>query len=118
MSTASSAAPARSTGAGSWLRWTVAALFGLLYAWAVWLAVFNLAAQAGGEAGLNGAGWAVMLMPVIFPALIYVAAFLFGRRRRVWQLALMFVAGLGLVAVFWLDVVMYMIRAGGSLIGS
>lgn len=116
--TAESTTPAPTSGAGSWLRWSVAAVFGLLYAWAIWLAVFTLAAQAGGETGLNGAGWTVMLLPVVFPVLVYVAAFLVGRRRRVWQLALMFVAGLCLVAVFWLDVVMYMIRAGASLIGA
>lgn len=108
----------RTTGAGSWLRWTVAGLFGLIYTAAVWLAVFHLIVAAGNGTGLSGAGWAVMLLPVIFPVLVYVAAFIFARRRRVWQLALVYVAGLALVAVFWLDIVMLQVSGlGASLVG-
>lgn len=96
-------------GAGSWLRWVVAAVFGLLFAFAIVIAVFNLIAYnvavgAGAARTLTGLGWVVLLLPVVFPAAVYLGSFVFARRRRVWQLALVFTAGLGLVAVFWLNV--------------
>lgn len=111
------ATPVRTTGAGSWLRWVVSSLFGLLFAFAIFIAIINLVAQAGGAQGLSGLGWVVMLLPVIFPAVAFVACFVFARRRRVWQLALVFVAGLALTAVFWLDIVMFQISSGASLLG-
>ena len=119
MTAVDSAAPtARTAGAGSWLRWTVSAVFGLLYAYAIWAAVAALALAASGEPGLNGKGWIVLLLPVIFPILVFVGGFIFGRRRRVWQLALIFTAGLTLVAIFWLDIIMFQISSGASLLAS
>lgn len=100
----------RSTGAGSWLRWAVAAFFGLIYAFAIWSAVFawtqwtaNLT-TAGGK--ISTYGTVMFLLPVIFPAIVWVAAFIIGRRRRVWQLALLYVAGICLLSVFWINIVM------------
>lgn len=117
MTTATSSS-APTAGAGSWLRWTVSVAFGLLYSYLIWAAVSALALAAGGDPGLNAQGWLVFLLPVIFPALIFVASFIFARRRRVWQLAVVFVGGLVLVAIFWLNVVTFQITSGASLLQS
>jgi len=88
-----------------WLTLLVLGLAGLLYAYAVWNAIAHLFALA--QLGLNGTGWFTLLFAVFFPALVYVAAIAICRRRNVGELSLVLLAGLGLVAVFWLDVVGY-----------
>jgi hypothetical protein len=79
-------------------------VFGLFYAYAVWAAVAFLLQQAGGDAGLTGYGWFVLLLPVVFPAVVLAGAFALGRRRRALPYALVLLAGLCLVAVFWINV--------------
>lgn len=117
--TARNEAPTVTTaGAGSWLRWATSIVFGLLYTYFIWAAVAALALAAAGSSGLNAQGWLVFLLPVIFPAAVFIAAFVFARRMRVWQLAIVFVAGLALVAVFWLNVVTFQITSGTSLLAS
>lgn len=63
-----------------------------------------LVLQANGGLGLNALGWFVLLFAVVFPILVFAAAFALGWRRRAWQFALLLLAGLGLAAVFWLNV--------------
>ncbi|MDD7929847.1 hypothetical protein [Microbacterium thalli] len=101
----------------TWLVATVAGAFGLFYAYAVWVAVGHLVTQATGVQGLNGAGWAVLGSAIVFPILVFAAAFALGYRRRAGAFALLLLAGLGLVAVFWLNILSYSITAGGSLLG-
>ena len=101
----------------SWLFAATAGAFGLLYAFLVWNAVGFLIRQAMAVSGLNGAGWAVLLFAAAFPILVFVAATLVARRRPVWQAALLWLAGLGLAAVFWVDVLAYAFVSGDSLIG-
>ncbi|MFS0867236.1 hypothetical protein AB3M83_07865 [Microbacterium sp. 179-B 1A2 NHS] len=101
----------------SWLFAAVAGAFGLLYAFLVWHAVGFLVAQASSAVGLNGAGWAILLSAVAFPIVVFVAGAIIGRRRPVWQAALLWVAGLGLAAVFWIDVLAYAFVGGESLVG-
>lgn len=84
-----------------WLVWTVIALAGLFYAYAVWNAVAHLITMA--QTGLTGTGWATLLFGVVFPVIVFGFAFAIGRRRRVGELALSFLAGLGIVAVFWMS---------------
>jgi hypothetical protein len=86
---------------------TIAGLFGLFYAWAVWTAVSFLAQQATGVEGLTGYGWFVLLLPVVFPVLVFAGAFALGWRRRVLPFVLVLLTGLAIVAVFWLDVLAY-----------
>lgn len=92
-----------STGSPRWLVGLVIGLAGLLYAYAVWNAVAHLITMA--RTGLTGTGWATLLFGVVFPAVVFVFAFAIGRRRRVGELALSFLAGLGIVAVFWLSLI-------------
>ncbi|MBB4667131.1 hypothetical protein LG315_06840 [Microbacterium marinum] len=111
-----SSSPARRP--ASWIPAAIAGFFGLFYAYAVWVAVGFLIAQAGAVEGLNGAGWAVLLFSVLFPIIVFVAGVLLGRRRALVQLAIILLVGLGLVAVFWLNILTYAITNGNSLVGS
>ena len=96
---------------------TIAGAFGLFYAYAVWNAVAFLVSQARGPLGLNGYGWFVLLLAVFFPIIVFALVFAIGRRRHWWEFALMLLAGLGLVAVFWLNVVAYSAVFGAVMLG-
>ncbi|MEV8251105.1 hypothetical protein AB0O87_09290 [Microbacterium sp. NPDC076768] len=97
--------PTRQVSAGSprWLVALVIGLAGLFYSYAVWNAVAHLVTMA--QTGLSGSGWATLLFGVVFPAIVFAFAFVIGRRRRVGELALVFLAGLGIVAVFWMSLI-------------
>ncbi len=92
-----------SEGSPRWLVGLVIGLAGLFYAYAVWNAVAHLITMA--QTGLTGTGWVTLLFGVVFPAVVFVFAFVIGRRRHVGELALSFLAGLGIVAVFWLSLI-------------
>lgn len=95
----------------------IAGAFGLFYAYAVWNALDFLIAQASGTLGLSGYGWFVLLLAVAFPIIVFGVAFAVGWKRTWWQFALVLLAGLGLVAVFWLNVLAYSAVAGDALLG-
>lgn len=78
-------------------------LAGLFYAYAVWNAVAYLITVA--QEGLNAYGWFVLIFSVLFPVLVFWFAYVLGRRRGAGQLAVVMIAGLALVAVFWMNVV-------------
>lgn len=101
----------------TWLLVTISVLFGLFYAYALWNALAFLIAQATGPLGLNAYGWFILLLAVVFPLIAFGIAFALGWRRRAWQFALVLLAGLCLVAVFWLNVVAYAAVYGASLLG-
>jgi len=92
-----------SAGSPRWLVGVVLGFAGLLYAYAVWNAVAHLINMA--RTGLTGTGWITLLFGVVFPVIVFVFAFLIGRRRRVGELALALLAGLGIVAVFWMSLI-------------
>lgn len=99
--------PASSTTPASprWVTGLVLGLAGLFYAYAVWNAIAHLITMA--QSGIDGAGWVTLLFGVAFPAIVFVFAYLIGRRRRAGELALALLAGLGIVAVFWLCLLAY-----------
>jgi hypothetical protein len=101
--TTSTTSPAVSAGSPRWLVWLTIGAAGLFYAYAVWNAVAHLITMA--QTGLTGTGWATLLFGVAFPAIVFGFAFAIGRRRRVGELALVFLAGLGIVAVFWMSLI-------------
>ncbi|GAA3916550.1 hypothetical protein [Microbacterium invictum] len=102
----------------TWLAATIAGGFGLFYAYAVWNALAFLIAQAGGTLGLNGLGWTLLVFAALFPILVFAGALALGLRRSAGQFSLLLLAGLGLVAVFWLNVLAYSVAGGASLLGS
>lgn len=113
---------AASTSAGrrampTWAVVAISVLFGLFYAYALWNAVAFLISQATGPLGLNGYGWFVLLLAVVFPLIAFGVAFALGWRRVWWQFALVLLAGLCVVSVFWLNVIAYAAVYGASLLG-
>ncbi|MFT4260439.1 hypothetical protein [Microbacterium sp.] len=106
----------RSGGPG-WLRTTLTAIAGLFYAYAIWNAVAHLAALATPD-GLSGLGWMVLGFGIVFPALVFGFALVVGRRRPVEESALVLLAGLALVAVFWLSMLGYSILNMSDLVGA
>lgn len=104
------AAPRRRAALPVWLVATVSAFFGLFYAYAVWAAVGFLISQASGPLGLNGYGWFVLILAVVFPAI--------GWRRRLLPFAAILLTGLGVTAVFWVNVLGYAAAYGAQLLGS
>lgn len=104
-------APNVSTRPPTWRVATVATIFGLFYAYAVWNAIGNLvqSSAAAGELGfsLSMLGWFVWVFAALWPILVWAGAFALGARRASGQFALILLVGLGLVAVFWLNVVSY-----------
>ncbi len=83
-----------------WVAALVIGLAGLFYAYAVWNAVAHLVSMAQG--GLSTVGWITLAFGVVFPMIVFAFAFGIGRRRRIVELVLVMLAGLGIVAVFWL----------------
>ncbi|MEV4735364.1 MULTISPECIES: hypothetical protein [unclassified Microbacterium] len=88
-----------------WITGLVLGIAGLFYAYAIWNAIAHLITMA--QSGLDTAGWVALVFGVVFPAIVFVFAYLIGRRRRVGELAIVLLAGLGLVAVFWLSLIAY-----------
>lgn len=114
---AAASAPLPAQRMSTWVIVTISVLFGLFYAYALWNAVAFLIAQATGSLGLNGYGWFVLLLAVVFPLIAFGIAFALGRRRVWWQFALVLFAGLCVVSVFWLNVIAYAAVYGASLLG-
>ena len=59
----------------------------------------------------------MLLLPVAFPLLVFAVSFRLGYHRAWWALALILLAGLALVAVFWLNIVAYAAVYGAQLLG-
>lgn len=88
-----------------WIFFALLGVFALLYAYAIWNAVAYMIPLVGLAIGVTS--WVALILAIILPAVIYVVAIALTRRRRLGTVALVLLAGLGLVAVFWLDVVGY-----------
>lgn len=85
------------------LKTIIVGIAGLFYAYGVWNAVAYLVTIA--SYGLNAYGWFVLIFSVLFPILVFAAGYALGRRRSAAELSIAMIAGLGLVAVFWMNVV-------------
>lgn len=107
--------------APAWLVATISGLIGLFYAYAVWNAIGNLVETVGflgeNDLSLNALGWFVWIFAAVFPLLVWAGAFAIGFRRPAHELFLVMLTGLGLVAVFWLNVVAYTTLNTSSLVG-
>lgn len=101
----------------TWAIVTISVIFGLFYAYFVWNAIDFLITQATGTLSLNGYGWFVLLFAVVFPLIAFGIAFGIGWQRVWWEFSLVLLSGLGVVAVFWLDVLAYSATNGASMLG-
>lgn len=100
-------AVARTRHLPTWLVVTIAGIFGLFYAYVVWSSVALLILQVNGPLGLNGLGWFVYCLPIVFPLIAFGVAFAIGARLKAGEFALVLLAGLTLSAAFWLAIVGY-----------
>ncbi len=121
MSTTARSASSDTRSTPRWLFAAIAGLFGLVFAYAVWNAVGNLvasiqAAQAA-HLQLSALGWFLWILAAALPIIIYVIAFVLAKRRGLLGVLLLFLAGLGLVAALWLDLVAYSVTQTASLVG-
>ncbi|MDQ1174117.1 hypothetical protein QE430_002424 [Microbacterium testaceum] len=98
---------ARTRALPTWLLVTIAGFFGLFYAYVVWSSVALLIQQVNGPLGLNGLGWFVYILPIVFPLAAFGVSFAIGQRRKAGELAIVLLAGLTLSAAFWLAIVGY-----------
>lgn len=100
----------------TWLVATIAAGFGLFYAYAVWNALGNLIQAALLPTGMNAFGWFIWIFATLLPVVVWAFAFWLGHRRPPHHFLLIMLTGLALVAVFWLNVVAYTTVNTASLI--
>jgi hypothetical protein len=114
---AAPAAPAARPRMPVWGLVAISVVFGMFYAYALWNALAFLIEQATGPLGLNGYGWFVLLLAVVFPAIVFGVAFAVGWRRRAGEYALVLLTGLCVVAVFWMNVIAYAAVYGASFLG-
>jgi len=98
----------------TWLVATIAGVFGLFYAYAVWNALGNLIQAA--PLGMNALGWFLWIFATLLPILVFAVALALGLRRPAGTFALIMLTGLALTAVFWLDVVAYTTTNTSSLL--
>ena len=99
-----------------WLGITIAILFGLFYAYDLFEAISNVAVLPGdimaentvrAAVGLGAASipWAILIADLLISPVVYVAAFLLGRRRSVFIKIVCFFVGLSVVAAVSLTLV-------------
>jgi len=93
-----------------WLFYAILGLTGLLYAYAIWNAIAYMIPLVGLAVGAST--WVALILSIVLPAVVYAVAIALTRRRRLGTVTLVLVAGLGVVAVFWLDVVGYTLSGG------
>lgn len=105
-----------------WVVASVAGLFGLFYAFAVWNGVGQLITQLNffSDAGiaLSVTGWAVWVLTIVLPIAVFAAGVGIGRSWGIGRLSLLLLAGLAVVAVFWLDVIAYATASQSAFIAA
>lgn len=91
-----------------WLSLVVAAIFGLFFAHSVWAAVGNMIALPAfydlAGFGSENVPWWLLWIGVLVPVVVFVIAFVIGRRRNVGVKALVFLVGLAVAAGLGLGV--------------
>lgn len=90
-----------------WLAVTIAAIFGVLYAYDVWEAVRDLVGVSlmVGDLGVSlaGIGIALLIAALVVPLLVYALAFRLGYHRGPLAQVVLFLAGYAVVQVLTLD---------------
>lgn len=99
----------RRRAAPAWITATIAGIFGLFYAYAVWAGLANLLAMnslatnvLGGS--LQPTAWIALVLAMVLPVIIFVIAVVTGGRRAVWKLAVLLAVGLSIVGAYWINV--------------
>ncbi len=104
-----------------WIRTTVIVLFGLLYAWDLFEAVSNLFGKIEERARINevrqlngfaplDTPWVFLLANLALPIVVFGVAILIARKRNVGILAMVLLAGLGVVAAISLTITAFVLQ--------
>ncbi|MFC9920110.1 bacitracin resistance protein [Agromyces binzhouensis] len=105
-----SAATARARRTPFWLELVLAIAFGLFFAYDAWEAVGNLVGIAGVASALGTTlsvtGWIVLILAILLPVALFAIAFLIGRRRSALVQAALYLAGLAVSALLYLDILL------------
>lgn len=100
--------PSVRTRSPRWLSVIIAVLFGLFFVYDMWEAIGNLVGlnltATSLDTQLSGFGWTVLIFAVLMPLLVFAVAFWIGRRRSAGAQAVLYFAGLCLVAVLSIDI--------------
>ncbi len=115
------AVPAEKPTRKRWFRATVLVLFGLLYAWDLFAAISNMLgkldelAKRNEVRTLNGFApidvpWVYLLANLVLPVVVFGLAILVSRKRNVGILAIVLLAGLGVVAAVSLTLIAIVLR--------
>jgi len=100
-------ARASAKGKLGWLSVTVAAIFGLFYAYALWTAVSHafeistIFTEAGAQPKF--VPWWTVVVAIVLPFAIFLLAFRVGLRRNVFAKALIFIVGLAALSALSLS---------------
>jgi hypothetical protein len=108
-------APVRTQRTPTWILVAIGGFFALFYAYALWQAVGNTVQAA--QIGLNGLGWFIWIFAILFPVIAFAVSFALSYRRSVAVYTLVLLTGLGLVAVFWLNVIAYTSLNTSAVVG-
>jgi len=91
-----------------WLSITIAALFGLFYAYSLFTAISHAFEVSTifieGSASTDSVPWALVVVGILLPIVIFALAFLIGLRRNVFAKALIFVVGLAALSALALTI--------------
>jgi hypothetical protein len=102
-------ARASARGKLGWLSITVAAIFGLFYAFALWFAVAqalevpSVFSEAGASAEFIP--WWLVVVWVVLPVIVFLLAFWIGLRRNVFAKALIYVIGLAALSALTITLI-------------
>ncbi len=92
-----------------WVVTTLAVFFGLFYAYDAWEAVGNVIGISTLASSLDTTisvlGWVVLSIGIAVPIVVFLVAFRIGRGRDLLAQVLVYLAGLGVVAVVSLTIV-------------
>jgi hypothetical protein len=109
-STADASAPTRPR--FGWASAAIALAFALLYGYDLWEAITNAIELPRQYAEIEKLGipvgdvpWTLIIANMLIPPVVYLFAVVLGLRRRVFGRAVLFAAGLALVAVLSLDII-------------
>lgn len=103
-----------------WFRATVIILFGIVYAWDLFAALSNFIGKLDQLSKVNevrvlngfaeiATPWAPLVANLVLPVVVFGLALWIARRRNVGLLALMLLAGLGVVAAVSLSLIAYVL---------
>ena len=89
----------------TWPSIVIAAVFGLLYAYVLWGAIGNLIELPAALGDVTP--WWILILDVALPLVVWVVAFILGRRQSFWIRALYFFIGATVLSVGWVGSIAY-----------